>query len=55
MTLGTGIFLSTVLVLIALGLRQISKHGKWRVTAKWAGATVSIFMLVGLALWAWVW
>ncbi len=54
MTLGTGILLSTILVLTAFALNQITKHGKWRTVGKWVGVMAACAALAGLAVWGWV-
>lgn len=53
MTIGTGIFLSTILVLIALGVYRISKAGMWRIVGKWVAGAVFLCVLAAVGLWGW--
>ena len=53
MTLGTGIFASTVLVLLAMAIRQITVRHKWKLTGKIAAGFVAVCAVIGGGLYAW--
>ena len=53
MTLGTGIFASTVLVLLAMAIRQITVRHKWKLTGKIAAGFVAVCAVIGVGLYAW--
>ncbi len=53
MTLGTSLFLITVLVLLILGAKFITKKKKWLLVGKITGAIVLLCISIGLAGWGW--
>jgi hypothetical protein len=53
MTLGTGILLSTVLVLLAVAVHQVSVRNKWKVVGKIVGALIGMALLAGGGVWGW--
>ena len=53
MTLGTGIFASTVLVLLAIAIWQITVRHKWKLAGKIAAGFVAVCAVVGGGLYAW--
>jgi len=54
MTLGTGIFASTVLVLFVLGIYQLTVRKRWRTVGKILGAAVVLLGLIVFGIWGWV-
>ena len=53
MTLGQGIFWSTVLVVITFAVHQISVRRKWRTAGKFIGACLFALFLVAASTWGW--
>lgn len=53
MTLGTGIFASTILVLLAVALWQVTKHRRWRLVGTVLGVLVGLTALIALGVWGW--
>jgi len=53
MTLGTGIFSSTVLVLLAIAIWQITARHKWKLAGKIAAGFVVVCAVIGFGLYAW--
>lgn len=53
MTLGTGIFASTILVLLAVALWQVTKHRRWRLVGTVFGVLVGLTALIALGVWGW--
>src|SRR3954466_14558964 len=53
MTLGTGIFLSTILLLLALAAWQVSIHAKWKIVGKVAAGSVALCIVLGICIYAW--
>ena len=53
MTIGSGIFWSTVLVLMAVAVRQITKHGKWKPVGKISAGAVVICAGITGCVYAW--
>ena len=53
MTVGDGVFSSTILLLLGLAVYQISTRGKWRTVGKLMAALVLAGALVGTGLWRW--
>lgn len=53
MTIGTAIFLSTTLLVVAFAIHQISKHGKWMAISKWAAGFSAVVALavIGFVQW----
>jgi hypothetical protein len=53
MTVGDGILWSTVLVLLAVAVHQISVHKKWKLVGKGIGFVLLLGAAAGLAIWRW--
>lgn len=53
MTVGTAIFWSTILVLAALGIRAVSRTGKWQVVGKVTVTIVGVCGVVAAGMWGW--
>ena len=53
MTLGTGIFASTVLVLLAIAIWQITARHKWKLAGKIAAGFIAVCAVIGFGLYAW--
>lgn len=53
MSLGTAIFLSTVLILLALAARQISRKKRWGLVLRVLLAVAICFLLLAVGMWSW--
>lgn len=53
MTLGDGILWSTVLILLAAGMYQISIRKKWKLVGKVFGVVILIGAVIGGGVWGW--
>jgi hypothetical protein len=53
MTLGSGIFASTLIVVFIFLLWQATKHRKWRAIGKVAASLVGCCLLLGAGIWGW--
>src|SRR5680860_1493523 len=53
MTLGTSLIWITVLVLVALGVRFISKKKKWRLVGKITSILIAVGVVISLGVWGW--
>lgn len=53
MTVGSGILWSTVLVVLAVTVYQLSVRRKWKVVGKIFGGLILVAVVVGGGLWAW--
>lgn len=54
MTVGTGLFLSTLLVLTVAILWQITAHKKWRVAGKVSAIGSALLILLGVVVYSWI-
>jgi hypothetical protein len=53
MTIGAGIFSSTVLLIVVFALWQTTKHHKWKAVGKAFAAIVALGTAVGVTIWGW--
>lgn len=53
MTLGSGIFASTLLLVVVLAIWQTTKHQKWKSVGKATAVVIAIAVVTGLGSWAW--
>lgn len=53
MTIGTGIFCSTVLLVLVFGIQRTTAHHKWKLVGKVAGLIVAAFLVIGLGYYLW--
>jgi hypothetical protein len=53
MGIGAGILSSTVLILLAIAIYQISARKKWKTVAKVFGAFVLLLVVLGAGIWGW--
>lgn len=53
MTIGSGIFWSTVLVLLAVAARQITLHQKWKITGKVFGGVIVVCAAIVGGFYSW--
>jgi hypothetical protein len=53
MTLGSGILWSTVLLLLAVAIYQVSTHHKWKTVGKVFGVLILCGVLISGAIWGW--
>src|SRR6185503_14631155 len=53
MTLGSGIFASTLVLVVVFALWQATKHQKWKTIGKVAALLAGVGILLGFAGWGW--
>jgi hypothetical protein len=53
MTIGTGIFLSTLLVIAAVAVRMISLHRKWKLVGRVAAVLLAVCIVLGGIVYLW--
>src|SRR5262245_57158449 len=53
MTVGSGILWSTVLIVLAVGVYQVSVRRKWKIVGKIFGGLIFVAIVAGGGLWAW--
>lgn len=54
MTLGDGILWSTVLILLAAGIYQVSIRKKWKLIGKMIGVLILVGAMIGGGIWGWM-
>lgn len=54
MTLGTGIFSSTILIVLVFVVYQISIHKKWKLIGKLLAGLAGVCILIGLGTWFYI-
>jgi len=54
MTIGMGIFLSTLLLILVFAIRQATRYQKWRLIGKIAAVVVIVCVAIGALAYAWV-
>lgn len=53
MTLGSGIFVSTLLLVLVFALWQATKHRKWKTIGKAAAVLIAAAIVIAMASWGW--
>lgn len=53
MTIGTGIFSSVLLLLLAVAIWQTTKHNRWKMVGKWIGFSFAAIIALGGIVFVW--